>query len=91
MLGGSTDENYLGVYSNFRQVTRLYYNLFRPCHEKRETGMIIGKCSREKHCENMLDGLKKRLNVGRVTDALRETRDIDARKVAKEHSTCLTD
>ena len=50
------------------------------------TGMI-----EEKQHEKILDGLKKRLKAGRVTDALKATRDRDAWKVivsyAREHDT----
>ena len=42
------------------------------------TGMVEGKCSKGKQHEKMLDGLMKRLRVGRVTKA---TRDRDAWKV----------
>ena len=52
-------------------------------------GMIEGKRSRGKKHEKMLDGLTKWLKVGRVTEALKTTRDGDVRKVmiayAKEH------
>ena len=43
--------------------------------------MIERKCSRGKQHEKMLDGLRKRLKVGRVTKALKATRDRDAWKV----------
>ena len=39
------------------------------------SGMIVGKCCRENQEENMLDELKKWLNVIQVTDALKATRD----------------
>ena len=45
------------------------------------TGMIEGKCSREKQHQKMLDGLTKRLKVRRVIEALKVTRDRDAWKV----------
>ena len=45
------------------------------------TGMFKGKPSREKHHEKMLDGLTKWLEVGRVTEALKVTRDREAWKV----------
>ena len=44
-------------------------------------GIIEGKCSKGKQPEKMLDGLTKRLKVGRVTDALKAMRDRDAWKV----------
>ena len=44
------------------------------------TGMIEGKYSRGKQRKKMLDGLKKWLEVGRVTEALKATRDRDAWK-----------
>ena len=39
------------------------------------TGMVEGKCSKGKQFEKMLDGLTKRLKVGRVTNTLKATRD----------------
>ena len=62
---------------------------FCLCHlvRKRElenlvtTGMIEGSRSRGKQREMMLDGLTKWLNEGRVTDALKTTRNRDAWKV----------
>ena len=55
------------------------------------TGRIEGKRSRGKQHEKMLDGLTKRLRVGRETKALKATRDRVARKVmiayAEEHGT----
>ena len=54
------------------------------------TGVIEGKRIRGNQCEKM-DGLTKRLKVGRVTEALKPTRDRDAWKVmiayTKEHGT----
>ena len=53
--------------------------------------MTEGKRSMGKQGEKMLDGLTKWLKVGRVTEALKATRDRDAWKVmiafAKEHDT----
>ena len=53
------------------------------------TGMIEGKRSRGKQHDKMLDGLRKWLKLGRVTGALKATRDRDTQKVmiayAKEH------
>ena len=43
-----------------------------------KTGMIEGKRSRGKQREKMLDGQRKRLKEGRVTEALTATRDRDA-------------
>ena len=55
------------------------------------TGMIEGKLSRGTQREKMLDELTQWLKVGQVTEALKVTKDKDARKVmiayAKEHST----
>ena len=42
-----------------------------------KTGMIEGKRSRGKQREKMLDGLTKWFKVGRVTEALKATRDRD--------------
>ena len=57
------------------------------------TGMNEGKRSTGKQREKLLDGLKKSLEVGRVTDAPKATRD--KRKImiayAKEHSNSLID
>ena len=39
------------------------------------TGKIEGKCSRGKHREKMLEGLTNWLQEGRVTEALKATRD----------------
>ena len=54
------------------------------------TGMVEGKCSRGIHHEKMSDGLTKWLKVGRVTKAVKVSRDRDAWKVmityTKEHS-----
>ena len=56
-------------------------------------GIVQGKHSWEKQHEKKLDGQKKWLKVGRMTEALKvkAVRDRDARKVmipyAKEHST----
>ena len=44
------------------------------------TGMIEGKLNRGKQRKNILDGLTKWLNLGRVTEALKVTRDRDAWK-----------
>ena len=41
------------------------------------TGMMVGKCSREKQREKMLDGLTKWLKVGGVTEALKVMKDRD--------------
>ena len=53
--------------------------------------MIDGKRSRVKQREKVLDGLTKWFRVGRVTEALKATRDRDARKVmiayTNEHGT----
>ena len=58
------------------------------------TGMIKGKHSEGKQPENMLR-LTKWLEVGRVTEALKATRDRDTWKVmiahTKEHGTWLID
>ena len=72
-------------------------NLFWPYDEKRETkhlvttGMMKGKRSMGKQSENMLDGLTKWLEVGRVTEALKATWDRDLWKImiafAKQHVT----
>ena len=43
--------------------------------------MVEGKCSKGKQREKMLDGLTKRLKVGRVTNTLKDTRDRDTWKV----------
>ena len=55
------------------------------------TGMVEEKRSRGKKREKMIDGLTKRLKVGRVTEALKVTRDRCAWNLmiayAKEHST----
>ena len=55
------------------------------------TEMVVGKRSRGKQGGKMLDGLTKWLKVGRVTDALKATRDREAWKVmvahTKEHGT----
>ena len=55
------------------------------------TGMIVGKQSRGKQPEKMLDGLTKWLKVGQVKEALKTMRDRDTWKFmipyTKEYST----
>ena len=65
--------------------------------EKRDTRTSCGNWNGrgETQREKMLDGLTKWLKVGRVTEALKATRDRDAWKVtiayANEHGTWLID
>ena len=59
------------------------------------TDMIEEKCSRGNHGEKMLDGLRKKLDVGQVADALKAMRHLDrwTDMMAKSrgHSTRLLD
>ena len=48
--------------------------------------MVEGKCSKGKQLEKMLDGLTKRLKVGRVMNTPKATRDRDAWKVKIAHA-----
>ena len=49
-------------------------NIFLQCDEKRETGTCCDNWNDQQR-EKILDRLTKWLNVGRVTDALKATRD----------------
>ena len=57
------------------------------------TGVIVGKHSRGKQSQIMLDGLTQWIKVGRVIEALKTTRDRDSWEVmiaySKEHGTWL--
>ena len=57
------------------------------------TGVIVGKRSRGKQRQNMMDGLTQWIKVGRVTETLKTTRERDSWEVmiaySKEHGTWL--
>ena len=57
------------------------------------TGVIVGKRSRGKQSQNMLDGLTQWIKIGRVIEALKTTRDRDSWEVmiaySKERGTWL--
>ena len=67
------------------------FKSYKRTWRQQKWGSYGGKRSRGKQREKLLDGLKKSLKLGRVTGALKASRDRDTWKVmityAKEHGT----